>query len=216
MRAPNVGPPYSDEPEHAVGWHLHVICAVILAGFAYMAGHAPERVLPPGQIAPRAPVQIMLDNAPPVHVGDVKLTPRARFSLEARVLSRERYYLGSLAALIPIDIAFGWAEMSDSALLSKLSISQSMRFYYWSYSGAPPAAHDVISRSSANMHLIPQTKEIASILLSARAGDVVTLEGDLVDVRKGDEWWMTTSLTRDDTGAGACEIIYVRSASIRP
>jgi hypothetical protein len=27
---------------------------------------------------------------------------------------------------------------------------------------------------------------------------------------------MTTSLSRDDTGAGACEIIYVRSASIRP
>jgi hypothetical protein len=199
-----------------VGWHLHLVCAVILVGFAVLAGHAPERIHPPGQIAPRVPVQIILDNAPPIQVGEVKLTPRARFSLEARVLSRERYYLGSAAALMPVDIAFGWAEMSDSALISKLSISQSMRFYYWSYSGTRPVEHDVIIRSSANMHLIPQNKDVEAVLLQARAGDVVNLEGDLVDVRKGNDWWMNTSLTRDDSGAGACEIIYVRSAIIRP
>jgi hypothetical protein len=199
-----------------VGWHLHVICAVVLAGFALLAGHAPERVHPPGRIAPRAPVQVNLDNAAPINVGEIKLTPRARFSLEARVLSRERYYLGSTASLMPIDIAFGWAEMSDTALISKLSISQSMRFYYWSYSGTRPVEHDVIIRSSANMHLIPQNKDVEAVLLSARVGDIVALEGDLVDVRKGNDWWLTTSLTRDDSGAGACEIVYVRSASIRP
>jgi hypothetical protein len=204
------------EPEQSVGWHLHVICAVVLAGFVYLAGHTQERLSPPGQIAPRAPVQIMLENAAPIQVGDVKLTPRARFSLEARVLSRERYYLGSAAALMPIDIAFGWADMSDSTLIGKLSISQSMRFYYWGYPGEPPVAPEVIIRSSANMHLIPQTAEVKSVLLSARVGDVVILEGDLVDVRKGDDWWINTSLTREDSGAGACEIIYVRSASIRP
>jgi hypothetical protein len=199
-----------------VGWHLHVVCAVILAGLTFIAGHTPQRVHPPGQIAPRSPVQTPLDAAQPIRVGDVTLTPRARFSLEARVLSRERYYFGSIAALIPIDIAFGWAEMSDSALIGKLNISQSMRFYTWSYSGQQPITHDVISRTSANMHLIPQNNDVKAVLLSARVGDVVTLEGDLVDVRKNDDWWMTTSLTRDDTGAGACEIIYVRTAAIRP
>ena len=194
---------------------MHVCGAATVAALAHLAVYTPELRHPPGQIAPQVPVQTLLSNAPPVQIGDIKLTPRARFSLEARVLARERYYLGPTAALMPIDIAFGWAEMSDTTLLDKMSITQGTRFYYWSYAGERPAAHDVIIRSSANMHLIPQTPEIAAVLLSARVGDVVTLVGDLVDVRKDDDWWMTTSLTREDSGAGACEIIYVRQASIR-
>jgi hypothetical protein len=190
--------------------------AILVAVSAWSASGSTERLHPPGQIAPREPAQVNLDRAAPITVGDVTLKPRARYRFEARALSRQRYYMGDDASLIPIDIAFGWGPMSDSALISKLTISQNGRWVYWTYRNEKPVNYDAVGRSSANVHLIPASSEVKQTLLNARIGDVLTLEGELVDVWKGNRIWMSTSLTRDDTGGGACEIMYVRSASIRP
>ena len=43
----------------------------------------------------------------------------------------------------------------------------------------------------------------------------VKLDGMLVNLENPDVGTRTTSLTRGDTGAGACEIIYVKYATIR-
>jgi hypothetical protein len=190
--------------------------AILVAVSAWSASGSTERLHPEGPIAPREPVQVNVDHAAPISIGDVTLRPRARYRFEARALARQRYYMGNDASLIPIDIAFGWGPMSDSALISKLTISQNGRWYYWSYRGEAPARHDLIARSSANVHLIPASSDIRQTLLNARIGDVLMLDGELVDVWKGNQVWMNTSLTRDDTGGGACEIMYVRSAAIRP
>jgi hypothetical protein len=42
----------------------------------------------------------------------------------------------------------------------------------------------------------------------------VHLEGLLVDIDGPEIGQIRTSLTRSDTGAGACEIIYVESATV--
>jgi hypothetical protein len=197
-------------------WQLRCSIAIFVAVSAWSASGSTERLHPPGQLAPREPVQVNLDYAAPIAVGDVTLKPRARYRIEARALSRQRYRMGDDASLIPIDIAFGWGPMSDTALISKLAISQNGRWYYWSYRGEVPVNHETIGRSSANVHLIPASSEVKQTLLNARIGDVLTLEGELVDVWKSDRVWMSTSLTREDSGGGACEIMYVRSAAIRP
>ena len=197
--------------------HHHIIVVFVLAGMAFAATYSPERRHPPGQqIAPRAPLQTEVGSAAPVVIDEYTLRPRARLQLEARVLARERYRFDRVSGLIPIDIAFGWAEMSDTALIDKLSMHQRGRFLIWNHSGPPPAPYDIINGTSANTHLIPASKAVQTTLFNARVGDVVILEGDLVDVEKGTYLSMATSLTRDDSGPGACEIIYVRSASIRP
>jgi len=46
-------------------------------------------------------------------------------------------------------------------------------------------------------------------------GQIVHLEGYLVDIDSAETGSIRTSLTRDDTGAGACEIIYVEAAGSR-
>jgi len=51
------------------------------------------------------------------------------------------------------------------------------------------------------------------VLDKLRIGSVVNLEGRLVDI-EGKEARMTTSMTRSDTGAGACEILFATSARI--
>jgi hypothetical protein len=192
-----------------------LVLALALWG-AYNGYASRERTHPPGQIAPDAPYQRNFENGKPFQVKDFTLTPRAKFSHTARVLARERYSTDAGADLSPIDIAFGWGPMSDTSLLSLLKISQSGRFYYWDYKQQLPVSHEVITRSSANMHLIPANASVKDKLYGARVGDIVELEGELVDVKRANNWRWNTSMTREDSGGGACELIHVTSVTIRP
>jgi hypothetical protein len=193
---------------------LTLLLAFALWG-AYNGFTSRERKHPPGQIAPDAPLQRNIENGHSFTVKDFTLTPRASFLLVARVLGSEHYRSDPGASLMPIDIAFGWGPMSDSALLNQLKVSQSNRFFFWRYDNEAPASHDIIIRSSANMHLIPADSDVEKMLFKARVGDVVELEGELVDVKRSTGWYVNTSLVRDDSGAGACEVIYVKSARIK-
>lgn len=144
-----------------------------------------------------------------------QLVPHARFAAEVRVLGRERYWLGTLAELSPIDLAVGWGPMSDTAVLTQLEISQSGRFYFWQYDDEPPVPPETIVTHSANWHLVPATDRLWRTLKSLRVGSIVRLEGQLVDIQTADAGTVKTSLRRDDSGAGACEILYVEAVSVR-
>ena len=71
-----------------------------------------------------------------------------------------------------------------------------------------------IETQSANMHMIPANEQIEKVLKSIVPGQIVKLSGDLVQVDASDGWHWKSSLTREDTGAGACEIIYVKAISV--
>jgi hypothetical protein len=139
------------------------------------------------------------------------LTPLAGFSVEARVLSRRDYATGREAAFSPTDLALGWGRMRDDEVLSRLSISQSSRWYRYRWRDAPPLPPAEIVRSSANMHIIPSAPHVAADLKRVRDGDTVRIEGWLVRVEAADGWRWVSSLRRDDSGAGACELVYACS-----
>jgi hypothetical protein len=169
----------------------------------------------PGEIAAEDPLQIDLEAPHAVTRGDFQVIGQAGFSAEVRVLGRERYRLGALADVSPLDIAVGWGPMSDSAVLADIDIWQSGRFYFWHYDDEPPIPTSEIEQHSANWHLVPANDVIWRKLNRLRVGDVVKLEGMLVNLQNPEVGTMATSLRRDDTGAGACEIIYVEKATIR-
>lgn len=137
------------------------------------------------------------------------LQPLASFSVEARVLGREDYRLGREADFSPVDLALGWGRMRDDAVLAVLDISQSARWYRYRWRGAPPIPADEIARSSANMHMIPANDDVAAALHRIRRDDRVRIDGWLVQVDADDGWRWRSSLTRDDQGGGACELVYV-------
>jgi hypothetical protein len=170
----------------------------------------------PGEIAADDPLQSELEDPQALTLGDFQLRPQAQFSAEVRVLGRERYRLGPLADVSPLDIAVGWGPMSDSAVLATIDISQGNRFYFWHYDNEPPVPRQDIVSHSANWHLIAANDGVWSQLRRLRVGDVVKLDGMLVNLENPGVGSFKTSLRRDDAGAGACEIIYVQSASIRP
>jgi hypothetical protein len=146
-------------------------------------------------------------------VDDFTIRPVANFQLEARVLGRRDYRRGIEARLSPMDLALGWGPMSRPEILEKIRIRQSNRFYYWSTPEFPIPRRE-IETHSANMHMIPADASIAEALSRVRASDTVRLLGYLVNVDRSDGWRWRTSLTRTDTGRGACEIILVRRVEI--
>jgi hypothetical protein len=88
--------------------------------------------------------------------------------------------------------------------------------YY--YATTPPVAGGLPSHV-ANNHLIPATEDVAQALDRVRIGDLVTLQGKLVDVEIRDPHGqvsagMRTIMTRDDVGSGASEIVWVESVEL--
>ena len=169
----------------------------------------------PGVVAAREPAQRQLGRDAPVFAKEgFRVAALASFEMEARVLHSKNYCCGGSDRLAPVDVAFGWGRMSDEAVLARIDVSQSGRFYFWRYEGPPPIPHREIERSSANMHLIPATKAIEKRLKNLRPGNVVALKGYLVDVRGEGGFRWTSSLTREDTGGGACELIWVEELEV--
>jgi hypothetical protein len=166
----------------------------------------------PGVLAAAEPEQHLLAAAPGIERDDFTLRPRAEFSATVRILRREDYSLGALARLVPTDFAVGWGPMSDSAVLAGVEISQGNRFYFWRTESWPVSREDIESHS-ANWHVIPGNAAVRATLKRLRAGSVVELRGQLVDI-EGKEGGMRTSLSRTDTGPGACEILLASSARV--
>jgi hypothetical protein len=149
----------------------------------------------------------------PFRLQDASLQPLAGFSVEARVLSREDYSLGREAEFSPTDLALGWGRMGDDAVLDRLDIRQSSRWYHYRWRGDPPIPPREIVRSSANMHMIPADETVASALHDVEPGQRLRIDGWLVQVDANDGWHWRSSLTRADTGSGACEVVYVCAIS---
>ncbi len=64
------------------------------------------------------------------------------------------------------------------------------------------------------MHMVPADDFIASKLDDVVAGQVISLEGQLIKAEAADGWRWQSSLSREDTGASACELIYVTDLQI--
>ena len=187
-----------------------VLIVIVLALLALHWSRQRPVVPAAGVIAPDAPTQEDIGNGATVQRGDVALVMRARFELTARVLSREDYRFDAGASLAPMDLALGWGPMSDSSVLAKISISQSHRFYYWRVDDFPIPPRD-IETSSANMHMIPADDTVRRALERVEPGQVIHLQGFLVDASRPDGWRWRTSMTRNDTGNGACELVFVEA-----
>jgi hypothetical protein len=170
----------------------------------------------PALVATAVPLQ---ENLPPMEAmlrkDGFRLTPLARFNLTARVLAHKTYCCGGEDRLAPVDIAFGWGRMTRDTVLASLEISQGGRFYHYRWQGNPPIPPHEIVASSANMHLIPSSAAIEKKLREARVGQTVTLAGFLVRAENDRGFVWMSSLSREDTGNGACELIWVTDVDVR-
>lgn len=193
-------------------WHL-VLLALIVVLLWMGRSHSPvpeSSELPQVSLAPVSAEPLQQNLTPPAELefGQYSLRLLAEFALEARVLARERYRMGREADLSPWDFALGWGRMAEPEIARQFTIRQSGRWYYWRTEQLPIPQREV-EISSANMHLIPANDQVKEALDRVNSGSTVSLRGFLVEARGEDGWRWRSSMSREDTGDGACELILV-------
>jgi hypothetical protein len=166
---------------------------------------------PPGIIAPDAPLQTSIARTSLGEVNGFALEAVATYELTARVLRTKRYHGGPGSKIVPVDVAVAWGRMSDQSVLDQLKISQSNRFFFYRWSTTPPIPPAEIVAHAANMHVIPANNDVAWMVRWLRAGQLVRMRGYLVNVTGPGGFRWNTSLSRSDSGNGACELYYVES-----
>jgi hypothetical protein len=191
----------------------NLLFLILIAVFVWQCRAADTVSLGPGVKVEQAPRQTPIDNARDFEHQQYLITPLADIELQAKVLSREDYMLDRESELAPTDLALGWQKMSDESVLAQIDISQSGRWYRWRVDEFP-IPRRAIETQSANMHMVPANDQVAAILDSVRAGQIISLQGQLIRAQAIDGWRWQSSLSREDTGANACELVYLTSLTI--
>ncbi|EAQ98172.1 hypothetical protein [Congregibacter litoralis] len=187
-------------------------CALTLLLVTTVSACSDRVILEDGVQAPEPPRQWAIDAAP-FPLRDFLIAPRAGYDITAKVLSKRRYRWDDLAAVAPWDFALGWGPLSDEAVLRPIKVGQGDRFMFWHLYDARIDINTV-NISSANVHIIPANDGILHEISKIPEGAIVRFEGELVDLHFADKRVIPSSLTRGDTGPGACEILRVQSVTV--
>lgn len=145
------------------------------------------------------------------------ITPLAEYVLQGVLVGRERYRFDFNAALSPCDLAIAWGPLVSHQAFDDIEFDQGTRRYFWRSGGSRPVDETLVARFSANVHIVPAHPSLGRVACGVRPGQRVALAGDLVaiEARKGDRrFTWRSSLTRNDTGDGACEVLYLRRIKV--
>jgi len=191
--------------------NLALVLFLIAAGWKLFSSDSVE--LGPGVKVAEAPIQKSLSGEDSFAFKGYQITRLASIEIKAKILSKTAYSLGQESDLSPVDLALGWQNMSDESVLSQIDISQSNRWYHWRVQNFPIPRKE-IETQSANMHLVPANELVEDMIDMAKQGQIIEITGALIRVDAGENWRWQSSLSRDDVGAHACELVYVDSFNI--
>jgi len=175
----------------------------------------PEKVItyPAGITAPEKPRQINLTINKQWQSDEFTIKALAEYKIKARVLSRNNFSVGKESKLSPVDLALGWGPMSDQEVIDKIKVTQSNRWYHCETESFPIPMKEIML-NSANVHIIPKNDLVKDKLDEIYKGSLVEFKGYLVEVNTADGWHWKSSLRRDDTAGGSCELFWVEELDI--
>lgn len=208
------------------------LAALMLAAAMYgwfQSYGAPD--LPDGVLVADPPAQTATQATPFQYKG-LTITPLADFAITARVVSTRSYLFDAQAvlqsvvqngrdllavvqdgeALSPLDLGLSWGQMSDNRFVQQVDFAQAGRFLSWR--PKPPAValpfeNHEFNRMVANMHMIPANHWVREVLMASKRDHIVSFKGYLVRISNPQGFYWSSSLSRDDTGDGACEVVWV-------
>jgi len=193
---------------------LTLLTVVVIGYYAFSRPHATGAGDPIDWSC--EPVQVSIDRRPfdiETRKGKVTLDPRASFDAAAVVAGDEHYRVDDGAFLVPVDLVMTWGKLPEEPFKSKVSYGQITRYYFWRTKDSDLDLH-YIKAHSANMHMIPADDNVRRALLKVGTGDRVRVHGLLVNANREDGFHWNTSLTREDDGPGACELVWVEEIQI--
>jgi hypothetical protein len=156
-----------------------------------------------------------------------ELTPLYKYKLEALVVHEMSYdvwySLSNYDTVFPKDVCAVWGRNIAEKIYRHPSLKFSQDYRFCNYRAGPGVNLDTTAVS--NTHLIANSDEIIRKIKKIKASDQVKIEGKLVNVKADfvggekkrfdfEKFTMNTSIVREDSGAGACEILYVEKLEI--
>lgn len=140
-----------------------------------------------------------------------------RYEHSGEVLSATAYDLAWTNDFFDVDVGTIWGPTRE-ALKQRFTFQQMGRFLFWRTETEPTQEERLdVTRHIANNHVIPAegSAHLSRAVRFVREGDVVRIKGALVRIL--DESGVvlaSSSVVRDDTGDGACEIVWVDELQI--
>ena len=141
----------------------------------------------------------------------LKITPLADFDITGIVVSTKKYHSGFDAKVVPLDIGIVWGDVAKEEYLRHIHFEQIVRFLRYRFTGAVPFDYDYLNKNVANIHVMSANSKLKRVLNSIKKNDKVQLKGYLIHISSINDsrYYRRSSLTRDDTGDGACEVMWV-------
>jgi hypothetical protein len=192
-----------------------IVIIIVFTAAVILYSFWPEREIkhPAGILIDEVPVQKEMSEKKTWQKNGYDFTALAEFLIKARVLSTNSFWSGKEKEISPVDFALGWGPMSDQAVLDHIKITQRNRWYYWKADFYPIPKKEIIL-NSANMHIIPATDKVEDLLDDVYKGCLIEMKGYLVEVKDKTGWRWKSSLRRDDTGGGSCEVVWIDEMKI--
>ena len=197
-----------------------IFISLCIIGYAFF--HAPSKEISyVNSDFPVEPVQTRYLNDDFIAINqkelDLKIYPKAKYQIYAMVMSKHKYSFGWQSRISPYDFALAWDKLMLLEYQKGISYSQSGRWYYYNYKAEYPLQNSYIMSHSSNHHIIPCNDNLKKAADRIKKGDKIYLEGYLVSIKgklKGRDVWWNSSLSRNDSGDGACELLYLTKAVI--
>lgn len=205
-------------------WILLIVCAVSFFGqknIRSITDISPETLEKPLQVQITNPEKIEFKSNGYAY----QLTPLYNYILKGLIVSKYTYDVFNAykyGSVFPVDLCIIWgSNMENKAHLNRnVNFSQDCRWCNAQWFG------DVVFNLTemSNNHMVVKDERLKRALRGLSAGDQVAISGKLVNVKAtflkkagvldAQEFEWKTSTTREDGGAGACEVIYVEDIRI--
>jgi len=192
---------------------LKYILLGILAMSSYFAWTKYPISHGPGILTPDKPLLSYNAWDKPFNLKGYTLNPIKGYSAEVRILKHRRYFFEEKKDLSPVDIIVGWSEMSDERNLKFVQLSISKRTFDINFT-KPPIPETSMYKQMELLHLIPSTKEIEEQINWLRTGNIIRIEGKLVNVESINSFNWNSELQQIQDQASKKMILWVESIEI--
>ena len=207
--------------------HLSLLFLILVLTFFSRNSYRGVNKIDPGLL--KEPRQVKIDSPNPIEFSSngyaYVVMPLYDYEINGLVVSKLNYSWFSIekfSKAFPVDLCLIWGSNVSRRLYQNpsLSFSQDCR---WCWAQWKEDVQFNLNELSNN-HLLIKDKALERKVKSLVVGDQVRIIGKLVDVdatlvgRAGDfdaqKYSWKTSTSRLDTGAGACEVIYVEDLQV--
>lgn len=170
------------------------------------------------EISTKEPVTFALDEY------SYELTPLFDYEINGLIVHKKNYSLSPIYErnkVSPMDLCMIWGSNAQSGVYKEKSLKFSQDYRWCKYRWRGNLTFNV--NQAANNHLVTNDQGIVKKIKSLRAGDQVQIKGKLVNIKatslseEGSQpnyFTIRTSTKRTDSGAGACENIYVEELTV--